>query len=64
MEALIDLVVNHGEVGMVAAVLILAVAKLYKDWRDLRADRDWWRAQAWRALQAGETLAGTTEADE
>lgn len=64
MDALIDLAFRHGALGALAAVLIVASFIAYKAWRDLKAERDFWRAQAMRALQAGEVLAGRTEGDE
>lgn len=57
MNSLIDLALNHGAVGALAAVLIVAAVLGYRHWRDLISERDFWRDTAWKALRAGEAIA-------
>lgn len=62
MDALIDLALNHGVVGGLVAIIaigiILAGRIAYRHWRDLIAERDFYRDALIKALQAGEVLAG------
>lgn len=68
MNALVDFVVNNGVLGVLALVVVVGAAVgyrlIYRHWRDLIEERDFWRDVAWKSLEAGEALAGRGEGDE
>lgn len=58
MDALIDLALNHGPLGALIILLVVSGFVAYKMWRDLVAERNFYRDALIKALQAGESLAG------